>query len=198
MFDNKEKNSVPNIWAAQENLMHFYRSLSAVLGFVMVLMTALILALVFRNPLVIAKNVETQEYYQSHRENIKIGKNEVEVFTKRFLEALYVWDGFNVSVLSKEIDPFTENALVAKILEAQAQKYGKELKSKKISQAITFIKVNVLDDRVVCVFDRILKIEGIPLIVPTEVTFSMIQKTPTRLNPMGIYIAGITEREGGH
>jgi hypothetical protein len=195
--NEKKENSVPNIWAAQENLMHFYRLLSAGLGLAIVFLLVFVMILVFQDPISIVKDGEKQEFYPSKREKVVIGKAEVEAFTKRFLEALYVWDSFNETTLAKEINPFAEEGLVLKILESQSQKYGKELKSKKLSQAITFIEVKVLDDRVISRFDRILKIEGIPLVVPMEVTFSMIQKSATRLNPMGIYVAGITEREGG-
>lgn len=195
-MNEKSKNTVPNIWAAQENLIHFYRVLSAAFGVVIVLLLVVLVVMAFRDPIVVVKTPTAQEFYPSGRASVSIEKNDVEVFAKRFLEAFYVWPEFSGPALAKEITPFAEDGLVEKVVETQAQKYGKDFKGKKLSQSITFVAVKVLDDRVVCTFERILKIEGIPLVVPTEVTLSLIQGRPTRLNPMGIYVAGVQENEG--
>lgn len=188
------ENTVPNIWAAQEKLIHFYRLLSIGLGVAGLLLLTFIAVLCFRDPIVVVKGGNSQEFYPSVHAKAEIGKNEVEDFTKNFLTSLYVWSDFSADQLAKEISPFAEEGLIAKVANAETQKYGKELKGKKVAQAITFIKIEVLDDRVVCRFDRVLKVEGIPLVIPTEVTLSMVEGSPTRLNPMGIYVSGITER----
>jgi hypothetical protein len=107
-----------------------------------------------------------------------------------------IYQGLEGQQLAKEIAPFAEDGLVEKVLAGQSQKYAKELKGKRLAQSITFIKVKVLSDRVVCHFDRILKIEGMPLVIPTDVTLSMIEGRSTRLNPKGIYVGGIEEHEG--
>ncbi len=192
----KEENSIPNIWKSQENLIHFYKRLSFALLGVAVLLLMFIFATFLRDPIVVVRGAVAQEFYPSKRIAAPLDKADVEAFSKRFLAALYVWSGFNGEKLAKEIAPLAEDALVEKVVVSQVQKYGKEFKDKKLAQAITFVSVEVMNDRVVCRFDRVLKIEGIPLVIPTEVTLSMLQGSQTALNPMGIYISGITEREG--
>jgi hypothetical protein len=194
-MNDRTKNSVPNIWAAQENLIHFYRTLSAILGAVCLGLLIVSIVMAFRDPIVVMKSAAAQEFYPSHRDSVSIEKADVEVFAKRFLEALYVWPEYSASSLAKELKPLTEDGLTEKVIEAQSQKYGKDFKGKKLAQSITFVTVRVLDDRVKCSFERILKLEGIPLVVPTEVTLSLIQGAPTRLNPMGIYVTGVQENE---
>jgi hypothetical protein len=191
-----EENSIPNIWKAQENMIRFYKLLSIGLGVVVVLLLVFVMVAFFRDPIVILKGATTQEYYPSSRAKAELQKSDVEAFSKRFLTALYVWSGFSGEKLAKEIAPLAESPLVAKIVDAQTQKYGRQFKDKKLSQAITFVSVEVTDDRVVCRFDRVLKIEGVPLVIPTEVTLAMLQGSQTDLNPMGIYVSGIAEREG--
>ena len=191
----KEENSIPNIWKAQENLIRFYKHLSLGLGAVMVLLLVFMAAMFFRDPIVVVKDAEVQEFYPAKRAKAQLEKMDVEAFSKRFLTALYVWSGFSGEKLRKEIGPLAEGALVPKVIDSQMQKYGKEFKDKKLAQAITFVSVEVLEDRVVCRFDRVLKIEGIPLVIPTEVTLALLQGNQTALNPMGIYVAGITERD---
>lgn len=189
------KNSIPNIWTAQEKVLHLYKLLSLGLGVFALIMVVILVVNSFRNPIVVVRSGDTQEYYPTERKRALLEKVDVEAFTKHFLSSLYVWDNFNGENLAREIAPFTDPKLVQKVIDAQTQKYVKELKGKRIEQAVTFVRVSVLDDRVTCRFDRVLKIEGIPLIIPTDVTFSMVQGDPTRLNPMGIYVSGITESD---
>ena len=191
-----EENSIPNIWKAQENMIRFYKLLSIGLGGVALLLVVFVMLAFFRDPIVVVKNGAAQEFYPSKRAKAEIQKADVEAFTKRFLNALYAWPEFSGEKLAREIAPLAEEALVRKIMDAQAQKYGNQFKGKKLSQAITFVSVDVQDDRVLCRFDRVLKIEGIPLVIPTEVSLAMLQGNQTDMNPMGIYVSGITERDG--
>lgn len=193
----KIKNTVPNIWMAQENLLHFYRLLTAGLGLLATFMLVLMVVLYFRDPIVVIKSGSKREFYSSSRAQVPLEKSDVEDLTRQFLEALYVWPEFREDILAKEISPFAEEELVTKVIATQASKFGKILKEKKLAQSIAFVKVTVLEDRVVAKFLRILLIEGVPLAVPAEVTLSVIQGAPTRLNPLGVYVGGILEHEGG-
>lgn len=195
-MNEKFKNTIPNIWAAQENLIHFYRLLSIGLGGISIGMAVIAGIIGFRDPIVVVKSQAEQEFFISRRAPVSIEKKDVENMTRRFLSALYVWPEFNGQTLVKEIAPYAQETLVGKIVEAQTIKYGKDFKGKKIAQEISFVKVEVLEDRVVCSFDRILKIEGIPLVIPTEVTLSMLRGGSTRENPMGVFVSGILENEG--
>lgn len=192
----RKENTAPNIWTAQENLIHFYRLTTAGLGILSIFLFGAILIVAMRNPVVVLKSQGAQEFYPTVRQKVSIEKVDVEAFTKAFLSKLYVWQDFNADRLKTELEPFAEPGLVQKITEGQTQKYGKELKGKRLAQAITFVSVQVLDDRVVARFDRVLKIEGIPLVIPTEATLSMIEGEGSRLNPIGITVTGIVEREG--
>ena len=195
MNENKQ-NTIPNIWTAQENLLHFYRVLTAGLGLLAIFTLILTAVIYFRDPIVVVKSAAKHEFYPSSRGQISVDKTDVEEFTKQFLEALYVWSEFKEGTLVKEISPFAEEAFVSKVVDAQAAKYGKAFKDKKLEQSLAFVKIKVSEDRVTARFLRVLLIEGIPLTVPTEVTISMVQGPPTRTNPMGIFVAGVVEHEG--
>lgn len=194
-MNEKSKNTIPNIWAAQENLIHFYKVLSAGLGALAFVSLMVAGALGFRDPIVVIRSTMGQEFYPSTRGPVSIEKSDVENITRRFLSALYVWTDFNGQALAKDIAPYAEEALVGKIIESQSAKYAKVFKGKKLAQEISFVKVTVLEDRVVCAFDRILKVDGIPLVIPTELTLSMLQGSPTQQNPMGVFVSGILENE---
>ena len=189
------KNTIPNIWTAQEKVLHLYKLISV---FACVFATAMGTALIisqFKNPFVIvAKNHEV-EFYPTERLAVPMEKVEVEKFTKQFLASLYVWSEFSSDKITRAISPFTEGTLSDKVVGTQSQKYLKELGGKKLSQSLAFVEVSVLSDRVICKFDRILKIEGIPLVIPTEVTLALTRGDQTIFNPMGIYVGGIKESD---
>jgi hypothetical protein len=188
------ENTISNIWAAQENLIHFYKVAAITSGAVAFVILIFTVMAYFRDPVVVVRTGTAQEFYALDRSEAKIGKREVEAFIADYLKALYVWEGFDPARLEAEIKPYSEDGLVSKVLETQTQKFGKVLE-KKIAQDIAFVRVQVLEDRVLASFLRILRVEGIPLIVPTELGFALIQGSRTRVNPMGIYISGITESE---
>ena len=189
------KNTIPNIWTAQEKVLHLYKCLSLGLGVIGFIMATALLISHFQSPLVVLRKAQEVEFYPSQRKPAPLEKPEVEAFTKQFLANLYVWNDFNGEKIARSIAPFSEEGLTSKVVGGQGQKYLKELGGKHLSQSLAFVEVSVLDDRVVCRFDRVLKIEGIPLVIPTEVTLSLIQGEPTRFNPMGIYVGGIKESE---
>ena len=112
----KEENSIPNIWKAQEKVIHFYRRQSFALAGVAAILLIFIMAILFRDPIVVVKDDVTQEFYPSERQLAPIEKIDVEGFSKRFLAALYVWSGFNGEKLAKEITPFAESGLVSKVV----------------------------------------------------------------------------------
>lgn len=190
------KNTIPNIWTAQERLLHIYKLLTFAISIIALVLVIVLIAQGYQNPIVVLKSGEIQEFYPAERKIAPIGKNEVEEFTKKFLVSLYVWNEFNAQKLAKEIGPFTDEDLIPKFVEAQNKRYVRDLNGKKLEQAITFLKVDIQPDRVNCTFDRILKIAGIPLVIPTSVTLWMTQRDPTRVNPVGIYVTSITESDG--
>jgi hypothetical protein len=193
---DKAKKSSPDIWASQENLIRTLKLATMGLGGLVAALTIAIVCVSLRAPLVVVDKVSRHDFYVSAHQDIKLTNSDIESFTKEFLDALYVWSEFNADTLRASITPYVDVDMAQKIIDAQSSRYSKDLKGKKVEEALTFVKVDVLSDRVVCRIDRVLKIGGLPLVIPTELTLSMIQGHKTRVNPMGIYIVGVTEHEG--
>jgi len=196
MSHKEIENTVPNIWTAQENVIHLYKLTAVGLAAVVFMLVGALLISYFRDPIVVVKTESGLEFYPSNRSSTTVGKNEIQKFTKEFIASLYVWSEFDNEKLKKEVSTYVDDDLLVKLMSAQVQRYVKELKAKKMSQAVTSIEIEVLADKVIARFDRLLKIEGIPVVIPTELTLSMIQGGRTRVNPMGIYISGMIEHEG--
>ena len=97
------KNTIPNIWTAQERLLHIYKLLTSAISIIALVLVSVVIAQGYQNPIVVLKSGEIQEFYPTERKIAPIGKNEVEEFTKKFLVSLYVWNEFNAQKLAKEI-----------------------------------------------------------------------------------------------
>ena len=190
------KKTVPDIWASQENLIRVFKLATMSLGGLVVALIIAVVAVSLRAPLVVVDKLDHHNFYPASHRDVQPTREDIQAFSEDFLDALYVWGSFDAETLRASIAPFVDADLAQKIIDAQSSRYSKELKGKKLEEALTFVKVEVLSDRVVCRMDRVLKISGLPLVIPTELTLSMIQAAKTRINPMGIYIVGITEREG--
>lgn len=190
----KQENTVSNIWTVQENLIQFYKMVALGSGALALFVLIFTITTYFRDPIVVVRTGAVQEFYATSRAEVSVEKKDVENFIGEYLKALYVWDSFDPDTLASQIKPYSEDALVPKVLATQTQKFGK-LQDKKISQDISFVKVSVLETKVTCSFLRILKVEGIPLVVPTQLSFALIQGARTIANPMGVYVAGISEAE---
>lgn len=188
-------NSIPSIWTAQEKVIHLYRWLALGLGAVALSLAVVLLVSHFQSPIVVVEKGHEVDFYPTERQTVPLEKLQVEDFTKKFLASLYVWPEFLSSKIERAIQPFCDDGLSEKVLGTQSQRYLKELQGKHLAQSIAFVEVSVLPDRVVAKFDRILKIEGLPVVIPTEVTLSLIQGDQTAFNPMGIYVSQIKESE---
>lgn len=188
-------NSIPSIWTAQEKVIHLCRWAIIFLGLVTLTLVAILLTIHFQNPIVVVENGHEIDFYPTQRKPLPLEKPQVEEFTKKFLASLYVWPVFLSQKIERSIQPFCDEGLSKKVVGTQSQRYLKELQGKHLAQSIAFVEVSVLSDRVVAKFDRILKIEGLPVVIPTEVMLSLIQGDQTAFNPMGIYVSQIKESE---
>lgn len=194
MISKKPENTVPNIWTAQESLIQFYKIIAVGMGCLFAVTLIFTIFSYFREPIVVVKNGHNQEFLPANRQDVKVEKTDVEEFIKYFLSSLYKWKEFNSKQIADQIRPLAEESLVLKITSAQDQKFEK-LVDKKLSQDLAFVNVQVLPEKVTANFLRIIKIEGIPLVIPTELTFSLIEGSRTNANPIGIYVSGIREVE---
>ena len=57
------------------------------------------------------------------------------------------------------------------------------------------IQPTVTEEKAQVTFDRIIRVEGVPVLAPMELEFELIKGKATRWNPQGLYINGITQKE---
>jgi hypothetical protein len=163
------------------------------------MVVALILALVvmsYRSPLVIVTDGQEKHYYQPEHKSDSITEKDVVSFVKDFLVQMLNWNALDPDAILKQVAPLVTPGLSSKIQQELFQRAEKDFKGKKLSEAITNIQVQVTEKEVLASFDKVLRIDGMPLVVPTQMEFNIIRGSSTKWNPIGLYVNGLVEHEG--
>lgn len=177
-------------------MLHLHRALNFVAGGVVAVLIGVIVMMAFQSPLVIVTSGQEKRYYQTERKPDSITEKDVENFVRDFLEQLFTWDELAPEVILKRVTPLVTSGLLDRIRQELIQKTQKDFKGKTLSQEIVGVKIQVTPKEVIASFDKVLKINRVSLVIPTQMAFNIIGGGSTRWNPMGLYVNGLTEHEG--
>ncbi len=124
-----------------------------------------------------------------------ISEEAVEEFVKKFLHIRYEWDKLNPQAKRQSLSPIVTSALQQKLFKLLTHLKNKEFQGKETSQAIVNVEVSVTKEKVVASFDKLLRLEGVPIPVPTTLSLHIIQGTPNIWNPIGLLVNGVIEHQ---
>lgn len=178
--------------------LQLYKIVAAGVIAVAVLMALLSFYYATANPVVITERCDSKTFYEGRRQNIQLTDEDVKSFIENWIALRYSWVEFDPNQIIRAIGPVTTNGLQEKLkdqLQKKVVEAAKSGKSQKIEQSVINIKVTLSEKDAVAAFDQIIRINGIPIIVPSEVAFQIIQDGPTKWNPLGLYVNGVLERE---
>jgi hypothetical protein len=177
-------------------MLHLHRAINYVAGGIIGILVLSLIVMAFRSPLVIEKTGLEKHYYQSERKSDSITEKDVENFVRDFLGQMFNWNSLTPDVILKQVAPFVTAGLADKIKQELIQRTEKDFKGKALSEGITNIQVQVTEKDVLASFDKVLRIDGTPLVVPTQIEFNIIRGSSTRWNPIGLYVNGLVEHVG--
>ena len=186
------KNYVLHAWKDVNSLLRTHKLINLSLILICILQVLVIFVMYFNDPIVVIQNGENQRYLSGQRVNIPISEETVKIFVKDFLKIRYEWKEFDPKSMSKSLSPIATKSLNNKLFDLLTME-EKEFRGKKTSQAITNISVSVSQDEVVASFDKLLKIEGIPIPIPTTVSLNIVRGSSNAWNPVGLFVNGIIE-----
>lgn len=192
---NEERRPVDQ-WLALNQVLHLHRTINFVTGGVVAVLIAVIVAMSFHSPLVILMDGDKKHYRQTERKSDSITEKDVEKFVREFLEQLFTWDQLVPEVILRQVSPLVTSGLLERIRLELSRKVEKDFKGKTLSQEIVSVTVNVTPKEVIASFDKVLKINGVSIVIPSQMAFNIIRGGSTRWNPMGLYVNGIIEHEG--
>jgi hypothetical protein len=177
-------------------MLHLHRTLNFGAGGVIAVLIGVIVVMSFQSPLVITMRGHEKRYHQTERKPDSITEKDVENFVRDFLEQLFTWDQLAPEVILRQVSPLVTSGLLERIRQELVQKTEKDFKGKSLSQEIVGVKIQVTPKEVVASFDKVLNINGVSLVIPTQMAFNIIGGGVTRWNPMGLYVNGLVEHEG--
>ena len=183
------------VWTDINALLRTHKLINLGLVAVCVLQVFVIGWMYVADPIVVIKDGEQQQYLVGQRESLPISEEAVEEFVRKFLKIRYEWDNLDPQAKQKSLSPITTSGLQQKLFKLLTYLKNNEFQGKETSQAIVNIKVSVTKEKVVANFDKLLRLEGVPIPVPTTVSLHIIKGIPNIWNPIGLLINGVIEHQ---
>ncbi|MCB9092879.1 MAG: hypothetical protein H6621_00095 [Halobacteriovoraceae bacterium] len=193
--DIKKEDEIKPIdqWVALNNVLRLYRISGVALSGVTIVLTVALLFSMFRDPIVVVKENGRHTFLHGKHKAEAITENDIEEFVQEFISLGYVWEELNPNLTASQLAPITTEGLNEKLRGILIQFRDKEFKDKKMSQSVANVKVTVTENKVIATFDKLLKIENVPLPVPTQISLNIVSGSRTVWNPRGLYVNGVIE-----
>ena len=190
----KKSNSL-RAWTDINALLRTHKLINLGLVAVCVLQVFVIGWMYVADPIVVVKEGKQQRYHAGQRANLPISEEAVEEFVRKFLHIRYEWDKLDPKAKQKSLSPIVTDGLQQKLFKLMTHLKNKEFHDKETSQAIVNIKISVTKEKVVASFDKLLRLEGVPIPVPTTLSLHIIRGTPNVWNPIGLLVNGVIEHQ---
>jgi len=184
-------------WVSVNNMQHTLKLTCFSLLALCLLLCFLCFYLQDKTPTVVKDSAGELHYLIGSKKKTPIQKENIERFINKFIELRYEWDGeLDVDKVSKNIAPFVTEGFRKKTVRYLSKLKSKDFKGKKIDQGHTSPKTTVTESSTTSTFDRVLRINNVPIPIPTQISFNLVRGKISYWNRLGLYINGITIHEG--
>lgn len=180
-------------WMGLYHQLNLHKRGNLILSGLCGLLIVLVASTMFQDPVVAIINEEQRVLLKATRKAIPVGEKEIQRIVKEFVRKRYQWDKLDPKLISENVSPLVTRGLKNKLYNLLMDLKENGLQGKKASQKITDVDVTVTEKSVLAHFDKVLRVEGIPLIVPTGLSLMVVKGARTVWNPEGVYINGVLE-----
>ena len=184
-----DKISTTGQWAALNNSVHTLKILCLALAALLAASLAYTGYVATLPPVVIEKDGGAR-YASRRAEDDEPTTKDIEAFVGRFIEASY---GLKTGKTKRA--PNIRAFVTEDFFELADKRRQKEAGD--VSQYVGNIRVSVTQEEITATFDRIIRIKGIPMVSPMQVSLQLLQEAPNESNPWGLYVNGMVVHEGG-
>jgi hypothetical protein len=174
-----------------------YKFVAAGVIILAVLMALFVLYRSGADPVVVVERCGVKNFFEGKRDAVKITDTDVKEFAEEWIKLRYTWSDFDPDKIAKRVEPISTEGFKQKLIELLTKKgaQGKDQKAQKLEEIAANIRITLTDKEVLAIFDRIVRINGIPIVVPSEVSLQVIQGSVSNWNPLGLYVNGVVEHE---
>ena len=148
-----------------------------------------------RGPIVVREQLGRKEFYEGHPEPLRLTDEDVKSVIEQWIRLRYDWSELDPEEIARSIGPLSTEGLQAKIRELLSKQKAHSPPEQRLAEAVSGIEVSLGEHDAEASFDLILRVNGIPLVVPMQVSFQVEKGTPTRWNPTGLWVNGVVEQE---
>jgi hypothetical protein len=192
----KKENKTVNQWMALNHVLFIYKAIGLGLVGLVLVLGVLCFYVSDRTPLVVKEQCGETQHLVGARKDVPINEEHIKSFVKSYVRLRYIWEEVNLKKTLLDIRPFVTSGFSKKTGLELKNFMSDEFKDKKLSQKISGIDVMVTDKSTIATFDRILRVNGIPLIIPTQMSFALVKGERSYWNTLGLLINGVTIHEG--
>ena len=182
-------------WVSLNRILHLYKIIGVTLGVTCLVLTVLSFYLATNPPVVVVDDGRQRVFHYSEKRGVELSEIDIAAFITNYVKLRYAWEELDPVVILQNISPLTTKGLLKRIKRQIKRESGKRKSSKKIKQTVANIKPTVTPSQSLASFDRIVRIDNIPLLAPAQVSFRIVRGVSTKWNPMGLYVDGITMHE---
>lgn len=148
------------------------------------------------DPIVVVDKCDEKTFHEGSRQPIKLGDDDIRRFIERWIRLRYTWKSPDSGAMLRAIEPVSTDGFRSKVSEFLAkQKTTQGGKEQQVEESVANIEVALSEKDAIASFDRIVRINGIPIVVPSQVSLQIVQGKINRWNPLGLYVNGALEHE---
>ncbi len=185
-----------NQWVTLNRFLFIYKAVGVAVAGLCLILGVVCIFLANKSPVVILASENEYLYFQGRHSQVNLTETDIKRFVERFVTKYYNWHELNPDLIIKNIEPLATDGFKENTLANLKQRKEKEFLGKKIQQSVAGVSVQITKESTIAVFDVVLRVEGLPLIVPTQVAFQLIKGAQTEWNPMGLYVNSLNMHEG--
>ena len=194
---NKTEDSFSvNQWTVLNRFLFIYKAVGVAIAVLCLILGVVCIILSNKSPVVILASENEFFYFQGRHSQVELNESDIKRFVEKFVTKYYNWSELSPEQIIKNIDPLATDGFKENTFANMKLRKEKEFLGKKIQQSVAGISVQITKESTIAVFDVVLRVEGIPLIVPTQVAFQLVKGAQTEWNPMGLYVNSLTMHEG--
>lgn len=195
MLSENENHYMEKWTSVQQTIQSQRRTIMGLIGLAGILALVLLFA-GQSTPLIVEQRESVFYALNARRANVPATREAVAELVKAFVQIRYEWEAFNPEAIVKRLEPLTTEGLRGKLMQEFGKKPHENKKGNSIEQSVARIRPDISEKAVLATFDRVLRVNGVPIVVPMEVNLLLVEGPKTTFNPVGLYINGVIEREG--
>lgn len=146
-------------------------------------------------PLVVERDVSIYRALSVERTELRPTKEAVADLASEFVKIRYEWNSFEPKTITKKLEPLTTEDFRTRLLEEIGKKSFQNKQGESVEQSLARVRPDVSEKAIIVSFDRVLRINNIPVVVPTQVSLLLAEGPKTYFNPLGLYVNGLIEHE---